>query len=134
MGNVEVVKQIYADYAAGNMEGALGRCSDDFRFCWKADPALTRFSGQSIGAAGFVEKVGSVHKDYEYHAFRPLAIFGDGDRVAAQVEIDFSRRDTGERRIMEIAHFWTLRGGKAVELLEYYDTAAVAAIDSRAAA
>ncbi|WP_348640713.1 hypothetical protein [Mesorhizobium sp. AA22] len=39
-----------------------------------------------------------------------------------------TRRTTGEEFVMCTADFWTLRDGKIIEMVEYYDTALAASV------
>ena len=123
MQPIDVVKQIYQLYALGDLDGALALCSDDFRFEWPVAPDFARYNGTSVGRPGFAEKATALHQDYAYRAFIPIDFVVSEERVAVRTELHMTRRTTGEEFIMQCADFWTIRDGKAVELIEFYDTA-----------
>jgi len=56
----------------------------------------------------------------------------EGDRAAVVCQGEFQYTPTGESLSLEIVHFWTFRDGKAIELVEYFDTAHVASIMAHA--
>lgn len=70
----------------------------------------------------------SLDNDFEYRSFRPVDFIHSGDRIAAQVEIHLTRRTNGQELVMRTADFWTVRDGKVVEMVEYYDTALAASV------
>ncbi len=129
MTPLEIVENLYKAYAAGDIEGALSYCADDVCFSWVADPELMPYGGGCNCKADFLERLMGLHKDYEYHSYRPLEVFGAGERVAAQIEIELTRRDNGKRFKMLCADFWTVRNGVVTEMVEYYDTAMIAEMD-----
>ena len=110
MGGVDVVKSLYDAYAKRDIKGALDHCADDVVFRWVAEPEM------------------SLDNDFEYRSFRPLDYIHSGDRVAVQVEIHLTRRTNGQELVMRTADFWTVRDGKVVEMVEYYDTALAASV------
>lgn len=129
MSATDVVKEIYELYAKGDIEGALGYCADDFCYDWRADPRHAPFGGKCAGVDAFRGKLGELHQMFDYQSFKAISMFGEGERVAAQVEMELIHRRSGERIAMGAAHFWTVRDGKATELVEYYDTALIAAVE-----
>ncbi|PSJ58411.1 nuclear transport factor 2 family protein [Kumtagia ephedrae] len=129
MTALDTVKAIYELYGAGDMDGALKYCDEDVCFDWPVDQTLVRFGGHCKGRDAFRARLAELHRTYDYHAFRPAAFLADGDRVAAQIEVELTHRGSGRRFQMRSAHFWTVLDGRATELLEYYDTALIAAVE-----
>lgn len=130
MSPLETIKQIYAAYGQGDFDTALGHCTEDVCFRWPIDAAISRLAGNATGKPAFLERIHELHRSFEFHAFNPVSMIADGDRVAAQVEMEVTQRATGKRLKLENAHFWTVKDGKAVELVEYYDTAAIVAAEA----
>jgi ketosteroid isomerase-like protein len=130
MSALETVQAIYAAYGQGDVQGALDRCSENVRFRWPVDEGLSRLSGEREGKAAFLERLGELQATFEYHSFQPIALIADGDRVAAQIRMEMTHRRSGRRIVIENAHFWTVQDGRAIELVEYFDSAAVAASEA----
>ncbi|WP_287093978.1 nuclear transport factor 2 family protein [Mesorhizobium sp.] len=80
------------------------------------------------GKQEFLARLLALDDDFEYLRFIPVEIIDGGDKVAAEVEIHMTRRTTGEEFVMRTADFWTLRDGKIIEMVEYYDTALAASV------
>ena len=70
----------------------------------------------------------ALDSDFEYRSFVPVEIIDGGEKIAAQVEIHLTRKTTGQKLVMRTANFWTVRDGKIVEMVEYYDTALAASV------
>jgi len=130
MTPLDTVKAIYASYSVGNIEAALAHCTDNICFKWNADPNLVRFGGACMGKAEFLGRLMDLHDLYHYRSYRATALVASEDRVAAQVDIELTHRQSGREITMHVANFWTIRDGKAVELVEYYDTAMIAALET----
>ncbi|MBA3446199.1 MAG: nuclear transport factor 2 family protein [Pseudaminobacter sp.] len=126
MTPLETIQNVYKAYGAGDIEGALSYCADDVCFRWVAEPELMAYAGECNGKAAFLERLNALHKDYEYHSFRPIEIIDGGDRLAAQVEMELTRRDNGKKFVLHAAEFWTVRNGAVTHMVEYYDTAKIA--------
>jgi ketosteroid isomerase-like protein len=119
----DVIRQLYDAYAKRDIEGALAHCSDDVDFHWIAEPAQTQYAGYCKGKQAFLDRLLALDKDFEYRKFIPVDWVENGDRVAVQVEIHLTRRTTGQELVMRTADFWTVEDGRAVKMIEYYDTA-----------
>jgi ketosteroid isomerase-like protein len=128
MEPVELVKQIYADYARGDIDAVLENCDHTFEFYFAADPRHSKYAGAAVGKHGFRERAASLHDDFEYLGFERVDLIASGDRVVARNELRLKRRSTGVEIVFEVADFWTIRDGKAVEVVEFYDSALVAQV------
>ncbi|MER9895355.1 nuclear transport factor 2 family protein [Mesorhizobium sp. M0119] len=128
MRGADVVKKLYDAYAKRDIEGALVDCADDVVFRWIADPVQSRYAGVARGKQEFLARLVALDSDFEYRRFMPVEIIDGGDKVAAQVEIHLTSRTTGDEFVLRTADFWTVRDGKIIELVEYYDTALAASV------
>ncbi len=126
MNAVDIVRTLYDFYAQGDIKSGLQYYADDICYKWPVDDRYSRFSGCTGNRDAFEQRLNDLRDRFEYHSFTPVAIFGSGDRVAAQIKFDMTHRASGERLQLESAHFWTIRDGKATELIEFYDTALIA--------
>ncbi|MFD1984886.1 nuclear transport factor 2 family protein [Mesorhizobium newzealandense] len=127
MRGVDVVKNLYDAYAKRDIEGALVDCADDIVFRWVAEPQAP-FIAAGNGKQEFLARLMALDSDFDYRSFVPVDIIDGGDRIAAQVEIHLTRKTTGQELVMRTADFWTVRDGKIVEMVEYYDTALAASV------
>ena len=127
MHGVDVVKNVYDAYAKRDIVGAMAHCSDDVVFRWVAEPEAP-YIGTGNGKHEFLARLVALDRDFEYRRFVPVDIVDGGDKIAAQVEIHLTRRTTGRELVMRTADFWTIRDGKVIEMVEYYDTALAASV------
>ena len=123
----QTVTQLYLDYESGNVARILGALPDNFRFEWESDrdtpPAYARACHNKYELAERMEEIAEM---FEFHSYRPTNILVDGDRAAAELQIEFTSRTTGQRFRARVAHFWSFKDGIPVSLVEYMDTALMA--------
>ncbi len=119
----DLIKQIYADYERGDSDAVLENFDNRFTFDFVADERYSKYSGAAVGKDGFLERAGALQTDFEYLGFEQIDMIAEGDRVAVRHKMRMKRRATGAEFTLQVADFWTVRDGKAVELVEFYDTA-----------
>src|SRR4029079_12092530 len=107
-------------------DNILASLPDDFRFEWPFDPSTARYAGDFRSKADLLEQLKDIAGNFQFNAYRPTDILVDGDRAAAQLQLDLTSLKTGHRFSMRIAHFWLFKDGTPVHLVEYTDTALVA--------
>ena len=119
----DLIKQIYADYERGDSDAVLKNFDNSFTFHFVADERYSKYSGAAVGKDGFLGRAAELQKDFAYLGFEQIDMITEGDRVAVRHKMRMKRRTTGVEFALEVADFWTVRDGKAVELVEFYDTA-----------
>jgi ketosteroid isomerase-like protein len=123
----QTVTQLYRDYESGNVAKIMGGLPDNFRFEWESDrdtpPAYTRACHTKYELA---ERMEEIAEKFEFHSYRPTSILVDGDRAAAELQVELTSRTTGQRFRARVAHFWSFEDGIPVSLVEYMDTALIA--------
>jgi ketosteroid isomerase-like protein len=110
MQNLEIVKQIYADFGAGNVPGILARLRDDV--AWEHEgsghgvPWLLPGKGKAHVGRFFASLVA-----LEFKRFEVVAVLGEGDLVVAIVSSELVVKATG-KRIVEPGevHCWRFDG------------------------
>src|SRR5215213_2155644 len=122
----QTITQLYRDYEARNLNNILASLPDDFRFEWPSDPRTARYFGTYHTKAELLEQLQAIAEDFQFNAYRATDILVDGDRAAAQLQLDLTSVKTGQRFSMRIAHFWSFKDGIPVHLVEYTDTALLA--------
>jgi ketosteroid isomerase-like protein len=118
MSNQQTVREIYAAFGRGDIPAILDRLAPDVRWDHWPDgsggqrhgvPWLEQRTGpEEVG--GFFETLAAL----EFHRFEPTALIGEGDRVAALIDVEVTVRATGERFRDAEVHLWTFDGGGAV--------------------
>lgn len=122
--NLALVQQVYADFAAGNIEAILAA----------TDPAIEWISGGSredfptLGARHGTEGAASFFKDVaqynQFSSFEPRQMVAMGEMVVALGHYGITAKTTGKHFESDWAHAFTIRGGKCVRFQEFTDTAA----------
>ena len=123
----QTVTQLYRDYESANVAKIMDGLPDHFCFEWESDPdtppSYTRACKTKYELA---ERMGEIAEKFEFHSYRPTIILVDGDHAAAQLQVEWTSRATGQRFRARVAHFWSFEDGIPVSLVEYMDTALIA--------
>ena len=122
----QTITQLYRDYESRNLTNILASLPDDFRFEWPFDPDTARYSGICHSKAELLEQLNAIGENFRFDAYRATNILVDGDRAAAQLQVDLTSVKTGRSFSTTIAHFWSFKDGIPVHLVEYTDTALIA--------
>jgi hypothetical protein len=92
---------------------------DNFCFEWASDPSTARYAGICHTKDELLRRLGEIAENFEFHSYRPTEILVDGDRAAAQLQLDLTSAKTRQRFSARIAHFWSFEDGIPVHLVEY---------------
>jgi ketosteroid isomerase-like protein len=120
------ITQLYRDYESRNLPNVLSGLPEDFCFEWASDPHTARYSGICHGKAELLAQLTDIGDNFEFNSYRAVNILVDGDRAAAQLELDLTSHLTGRRFSVKLAHFWEFTDGVPTHLVEYQDTALIA--------
>ena len=110
-------------YYAGDIEGALARCTDDVDFIANAPIDILPHLGHRHGKAEVGEMWRTVHTRYSSMRYEVPIIVAEGDKVAVNIRV-FFRKSSNERVVQfDIAAFYTLRDdGRIAQIREIMDT------------
>jgi len=122
----QTITQLYRDYENRDLEKILAALPDDFVFEWPHDPSTARYAGLCRNKGELVQHLTDVAASFQFNAYHATNILVDGNRAAAQLQLDLTSVATGRRFTATIAHFWSFEDGIPVHLVEYTDTALVA--------
>jgi uncharacterized protein len=128
MTNVELVKQIYADFATGNIPAVLGAMDPAIE--WNECPGMVfvKDSGKYTGPEAVVAKVFMPIPEYfEGFAVTVTDVFGSGDRVCMEGFYEGMNKLTGKRFKAQAAHLWTVKDGKLTRFYQAVDTTTITA-------
>ena len=109
-------------FCAGDIEGALARCSDDLVLTAPAPIEILPHMGPHRGKDAIRKTWQIIHRRYSSlrHEVRDLVV--EGDTVAANLRAFFEKRGSGRIVQFDIAVFYTLREGRITEIREIMDT------------
>ncbi len=110
------------DFSAGDIEGALARCSDDVDFLTHAPIDILPHMGPRRGKPELGKMWQTVHARYSSIRYEAPIMVAEGDKVAAYLRAFFTKR--GNERIVQfdMAAFYTLRDGRIAQIREVLDS------------
>jgi ketosteroid isomerase-like protein len=119
------LRDIYAARAANDAVATAAFFTPDAHYRVAGDPdrcaAVASYHGTAVAEA--MELRCAVFHALEF-SIATLTI--DGDHAAVQCEATMRYTPTGQTITTRLAHFWTFHEGRASEVVEFFDTAAVA--------
>jgi uncharacterized protein len=109
-------------FYAGDIEGALSRCTDDVEFFANAPIDILPHMGHHRGKDEVRTMWQTIHARYSNMRYEVPILIGEGDKVAANIRV-FFRKSSNDRVVQfDIAAFYTLRDGRISEIREIMDT------------
>ncbi len=109
-------------YYAGDIEGALARCTDDVEFVANAPVDLLPHMGHRRGTEAMREMWTTVHARYSEMRCEVPILVAEGDSVAANIRVFFRKRSNQRMVQFDIAAFYTFREGRIAQIREIIDT------------
>ncbi len=110
-------------FYAGDVEGALARCTDDVDFIANAPIDILPHMGHHHGKAELGAMWRTVHARYSSMRYEVPIIVAEGDKVAANIRVFFRKRSNDRMVQFDIAAFYTLRDdGRIAQIREIMDT------------
>ena len=110
------------EFYAGDIEGALARCSDDVDFVANAPIDILPHMGHRHGKAEVREMWQTIHGRYSQMRYEVPILVAEGDKVAANIRVFFRKRGNDRIVQFDIAVFYTLRDSRIAEIREIIDT------------
>jgi uncharacterized protein len=109
-------------FYAGDIEGALSRCSDDVEFFSNAPVDLLPHMGHHRGRAEVREMWRTIHTRYYDMRREVRAIVAEGDKVAVDLRLFFKKNLNNRIVQFDLAAFYTLHDGRISHIREIIDT------------
>ena len=110
------------DFSAGDIEGALGRCSDDVDFLTHAPIDILPHMVPRHGKAELREMWQTAHARYSSIHYEMPIIVAEGDKVAAYLRAFFKKRSNQRIVQFDIAVFYSFRDGRIAQIREIIDS------------
>jgi hypothetical protein len=109
-------------FYAGDVEGALERCSDDVGFVANAPIDILPHMGHRHGKAEVREMWQTIHTRYSNMRYEVPIIVAEGDKVAVNIRVFFRKSSNGRIVQFDLAVFYTLRDGRIAQIREIMDS------------
>jgi ketosteroid isomerase-like protein len=120
--NRQRVLSLLDDFSAGDVEGALARCTDDVDFLTHAPIDILPHMGPRHGKAELREMWETVKTRYSGIRYEIPIVVAEGDQVAAYLRAFFRKRSNERVVQFDMAAFYTLRDGKVAQIREIIDS------------
>ena len=120
--NRQRVLNMFEMFYAGDVEGALARCTDDVEFLANAPIDILPHMGHRRGKAEMREMWDAVRARYSELRCEVPMLIAEGDRAAAFIRV-FFRKSINQRMVQfDVAAFYKLRDGRISHIREVIDT------------
>ncbi|MBI5323209.1 nuclear transport factor 2 family protein [Bradyrhizobium sp.] len=120
--NRQRVLNMFETFYAGDIESALGRCTDDVEFFSNAPVDILPHLGSHRGKAELRAMWQTVYSRYTEMRHEVPIILAEGDKVAALLRLFFRKRANNRVVQFDLAVFFTLRDGRISQIREVMDT------------
>jgi ketosteroid isomerase-like protein len=124
MDNVELVKQGYKLFAAGDIEGVSALFHPEIE--WNASQGLPYIEGDGvfIGFSSILQNVfAKIPENLDGFHIDIRELFGSGDKVVMVGQYKGVYKPTGKEFNANATHVWTVKDGKATHYFQAVDTA-----------
>ena len=120
--NRQRVLSLLDDFAAGDIEAALERCTDDVDFLTHAPIDILPHMGPRRGKAEMREMWKTVQSRYSSIRYEAPILIAEGDKVAAYLRAFFTKRSNARVVQFDMAVFYTMREGRVAQIREIIDS------------
>ena len=125
--NVKTIETLYAAFAVGDMPTVLAGL--DEKVVWnEAEGNTYAYGNPYIGPQAVLNGVfACIGADYEYFNLVNIELHEmANNQVLATLRYQAKLKNNGATYDAQVAHFWTLKNGKAIAFQQYLDTKKVA--------
>ena len=126
MSNLELLKQGYKDFAAGNMEGAVKNWHPEI--VWdecKGFPYIKN-DGIYVGVPAVIEGVlSNIPENFDNFSIEISDFVDGGDKIVMVGYYTGNWKATGRKFKANATHTWTFKDGKATHFFQAVDSAEI---------
>ena len=124
MGNVSLLKNLYAAFARGDVPAVLGAMSADIHW-HEAEgnpymPSGEPWVGPDAILANLFMRLGGEWDGFSVH---PKSFYDAGDNVIVEVRYSGTYKASGKSMDAQACHVWDIKDGKVTRFQQYVDTA-----------
>jgi uncharacterized protein len=124
MTNKEIIQNVYASFAAGDVTAVIARFSPEIS--WTEAAGWVR-PGTFVGADSIVQNVFmNLMGDWDRFAAKPHELVTDGNTVVALGEYSGRYKATARDMRVPFVHVWKLRDGNVISFHQHTDTKLIA--------
>jgi ketosteroid isomerase-like protein len=109
-------------FYAGDTEAALACCDEDYDSITHAPIELFPHLGHKHGKAWIAEAIRTQQKRYSSRKYEIKFLAVDDAKVATIQYLSLHKRNDGRVVHLEVAEFFTLRGGRILEHRSFFDS------------
>ena len=120
--NRQRVLNMLDTFYAGDIEGALARCTDDIEYLASAPIDILPHLGHHRGKQEVREMWRTIHRRYSSLRYELPVIVAEGDKVATHIRAFYRKRGNDRVIQFDIAVFYTLRDGRITRIREVIDS------------
>ena len=126
MSNLEILKQGYKAFAAGNVEAAIANWSDDIVWEECSSFPFVKGDGKYVGKQAIVENIfANIPQHYDNFSIEISDFVDGGDRIVMVGHYTGTWKATGKKFKANATHTWTFKNGKATHFIQAVDTATI---------
>ena len=124
MSNVELVRDVYDAFAAGDMEKVLGAMDPQIE--WREaegnpyEPSGTAWIGPDAVVENLLVHLGA---DWDQFTVHPKEFHDAGDTVVVEGRYTGTYEATGKSLDAQVCHVWRISNGKLTSFQQFVDTA-----------
>ena len=107
---------------AGDIEGALARCTEDIDYLAPAPIEILPHMGHHRGRDEVRAQWQTVHDRHSQMRYEVRAIVAEGDAVAVQLRVFLTKRSNGRIMQFDTAMFFSFRNGRVSRINQIIDT------------
>jgi len=107
---------------AGDIEGALARCTEDIDYLAPAPIEILPHMGHHRGRDEVRAQWQTVHDRHSQMRYEVRAIVAEGDAVAVQLRVFLTKRSNGRIMQFDTAMFFSFRDGRVSRISQIIDT------------
>ena len=117
------IEHIYKHYENRDFEGLMSLLPDGFCFEWPADKKSSRYAGRYSTKKALLSQLEDLANNFEFNAYKATNILIDGNKAAAQVQLNLTSKKNHQTFDATLAHFWVFENQTPMQVTEYIDSA-----------
>ena len=124
MSNVDLVRNVYSAFAAGEVEQVLGAMDPNIEWREAEGNPYQPDGSAWIGTGAVVEKLFvPLGADWDGFTTHPMEFHDAGDTVVVEGRYTGTHKKTGKSLDAQVCHVWRLANGKLTSFQQFVDTA-----------
>lgn len=123
---IELVADAYDAYARGDAEPFFNLVAEEGVIRFAAPPGAFAFAGPFTGPDGARQAIAAIANEFQWLTYANHELIGDGDLVVGIGGGRLRHLASGRETALTLADLFRFENGRAVEFVEFFDTAGLA--------